>query len=154
MIIKEGEVSALAPLGKKKGDEKAKPKPYVPRPETLPPMDLLKSAKASKVTDADVQRQADMIETTLAHFGLAGKVVEIRRGPTVTQFGVEPGYLEKPGVEKGEKRQQKVRVAKLPHCKTTLRWRSRRSRCASKHPSPGVAWLALRCPTPAPAWWI
>jgi S-DNA-T family DNA segregation ATPase FtsK/SpoIIIE len=113
VIIKEGEANVLSPTGKKKADEKSKPKPYVPRPETLPPMDLLKNAKASKVTDADVQRQADMIETTLAHFGLAGKVVEIRRGPTVTQFGVEPGYLEKPGVEKGEKRQQKVRVGQI-----------------------------------------
>ena len=110
VILKEGEASAY---GKKKAEEKDKAKPYVPRPDILPPIDLLKSAKASKVTDADVQRQADMIETTLVHFGLAGKVVEIRRGPTVTQFGVEPGYLEKPGVEKGEKRQQKIRVSQI-----------------------------------------
>ena len=59
-----------------------------------------------------MQRLADVIETTLAHFGLAGKVVEIRRGPTVTQFGIEPGYLERPGPN-GEKRMQKIRVSQI-----------------------------------------
>jgi DNA segregation ATPase FtsK/SpoIIIE, S-DNA-T family len=105
-IIKGGETrTAPAPAGKK-------PKQPVPREETLPPMQLLKMVREAKGDDADAQRQADIIETTLAHFGLAGKVVEVRRGPTVTQFGIEPGYLERSGPN-GEKRMQKIRVGQI-----------------------------------------
>ncbi|HQW33816.1 MAG TPA: DNA translocase FtsK [Thermoflexales bacterium] len=76
----------------------------------LPPMTLLKAAAKTggRASEADAQRMADEIETTLTHFGLLGKVVEIRRGPTVTQYGVEPGYLER-GTQNREKIIQKVR---------------------------------------------
>jgi S-DNA-T family DNA segregation ATPase FtsK/SpoIIIE len=95
-----------------KADTLTEKKPYVQRPDTLPPLDLLKRIKDAKNSNADVKRQADMIEQTLVHFGLVGKVTEIRQGPTVTQFGIEPGYIERPGVN-GEKRQQKIRVGQI-----------------------------------------
>ena len=102
-IIKQNEPKAPAKKSTKKPP---------PHEQTLPPMTLLKAVKETKNNDADVQRQADIIETTLAQFGLAGKVVEIRRGPTVTQFGIEPGYLER-SAPNGEKRQQKIRVGQI-----------------------------------------
>ena len=115
MIIQMGEAAAKdaakEKLGKGKAKELAK-KPLAPRPVTLPPIELLKTTRATKVSDVDVQRQADVIETTLVHFGLVGKVVEIRRGPSVTQFGIEPGYLDKTGPN-GEPRQQKIRVSQI-----------------------------------------
>ncbi len=99
---------------KKPAPPKADKKPRKPAVHgtALPPLSLLKQSKDTKSNDADVQRQADIIETTLAQFGLAGRVVEIRRGPTVTQYGIEPGYLERPGPN-GEKRMQKIRVSQI-----------------------------------------
>jgi S-DNA-T family DNA segregation ATPase FtsK/SpoIIIE len=94
-----------APAGKKA-------KVPVPHDDTLPPATLLKAVKDTRNNDADVKHQADIIETTLAQFGLAGQVVEVRRGPTVTQFGIEPGYLERSGPN-GEKRKQKIRVSQI-----------------------------------------
>ncbi|MCS7061675.1 MAG: DNA translocase FtsK, partial [Anaerolineae bacterium] len=91
---------------------KAERKKQTIRGTVLPPLSLLERPKEVKNSDANVQRQADIIETTLAQFGLAGRVVEIRRGPTVTQFGIEPGYLERPGPN-GEKRLQKIRVSQI-----------------------------------------
>jgi hypothetical protein len=84
-------------------------KPYV-RPDTLPRIDLLKAVKEVKNSDADAKRLADVIETTLSQFGLAGKVVEIRRGPTVTQFGIEPGYMDR-GSQSRDKALLKMRNA-------------------------------------------
>ncbi len=98
VIIKQDEV---------KHDKPARP--YV-RPDTLPDIHLLKAAKEVKNSDADAKRLADVIETTLAQFGLAGKVVEIRRGPTVTQFGIEPGYLDR-GAQSRDKALLKIRNA-------------------------------------------
>ncbi len=84
-------------------------KPYA-RPDTLPPLDLLKPARQVRLSEEEVRRQAQVIETTLAQFGLSGKVVEVRRGPTVTQFGVEPGYMER-GSQSREKALQRFRAA-------------------------------------------
>ncbi len=90
----------------------AKAKPLAPRPDTLPPLSLLRASKQTSTArnDADARRQADIIETTLAHFGLSGKVVEIWRGPTVTQFGIEPGYVDR-GLQSRDKNAQKIRAA-------------------------------------------
>ncbi|MCS6774419.1 MAG: DNA translocase FtsK [Thermoflexales bacterium] len=73
------------------------------RQSALPPLSLLRPAKSAKPSDADIKRQAEIIETTLAQFGLSGRVVEIRSGPTVTQFGVEPGYVERGSAQSREK---------------------------------------------------
>ena len=109
-IIKNDEKKAAPAKAAAKAEKKPK-KPAV-HGTALPPMSLLRQTKEAKNNDADVTRQADIIETTLAQFGLAGRVVEIRRGPTVTQFGIEPGYLERPGPN-GEKRMQKIRVSQI-----------------------------------------
>ena len=36
-------------------------------------------------------------EQALAEFGVPARVVKVSRGPTVTQFGLEPGYVERAG---------------------------------------------------------
>ncbi len=59
----------------------------------LPPISLLEDPKAiNKQKAADTQRRAALIVDTLASFGVDSRVVEINEGPTVTQFGVEPGW--------------------------------------------------------------
>ena len=59
------------------------------------------------VNDEFDRQRAQVIEETLASFGAPGHVVEISRGPTITQFGVEPAYLETRG------RRTRVRVGKI-----------------------------------------
>lgn len=88
-----------------------KPARAYARPETLPPLSLLKLVKERRGSDEEARRQAQIIETTLAHFGLAARVVEIRRGPSVTQFGVEPGFVERGAQAHRDKALQKLRAA-------------------------------------------
>ena len=38
-----------------------------------------------------MRAQAKVIEETLASFNVQARVVEVSSGPTVTQFGLEPG---------------------------------------------------------------
>ena len=40
------------------------------------------------------KERAALIEDTLTSFGAPSKIVEIKRGPTITQFGVEPLFVE------------------------------------------------------------
>ena len=58
----------------------------------LPAMDLLKPAGTREAAAMDNARRAELIVQTLASFGVDARVVEISEGPTVTQFGVEPGW--------------------------------------------------------------
>jgi S-DNA-T family DNA segregation ATPase FtsK/SpoIIIE len=84
--------------------------PARPRDKRLPSLDFLNESPYPAASEADVERKKHIIEETLASFGVPAKVVSIRQGPTVTQFGVEPGYID--GRREGE-RQRKVRVSKI-----------------------------------------
>jgi len=61
----------------------------------LPPIDILDSAPEVEFGQADNMQRAKLIEDALASYGVAAKVVQINAGPTVTQFGVEPGWDRK-----------------------------------------------------------
>ena len=61
----------------------------------LPPIDILDSAPEVEFSQADNMQRAKLIEEALASYGVEAKVVQINAGPTVTQFGVEPGWDRK-----------------------------------------------------------
>ncbi len=84
----------------------------VKRDRRLPPLDLLEDEEPAAVSPEEIRQKAAIIEDTLRQFGLEARVVEATQGPAVTQFGVLPGYIERPGPE-GEVRRQKVRVAQI-----------------------------------------
>ncbi len=58
----------------------------------LPSMDVLTEKAAPETGRADSAMRAALIEEALASFGVDAKVVQINEGPTVTQFGIEPGW--------------------------------------------------------------
>ncbi|MDY7018887.1 MAG: DNA translocase FtsK [Chloroflexota bacterium] len=61
----------------------------------LPPIDILSKATEIELDKDDIEKQAALIEESLASYGVEAKVVQINTGPTVTQFGVEPGWDRK-----------------------------------------------------------
>lgn len=79
---------------------------------TLPPYDLLAPASGSSGKVANARHQAQIIEETLTGFGVPAKVVEVNQGPTVTQFGVKPGYIVK-RASNGTETKHRVRVSKI-----------------------------------------
>lgn len=61
----------------------------------LPSLDLLDEMAEVELSQAEVERRARLIEEALASYGVEAKVVQINVGPTITQFGVEPGWDRK-----------------------------------------------------------
>ncbi|HEY7270665.1 MAG TPA: DNA translocase FtsK, partial [Dehalococcoidia bacterium] len=61
---------------------------------TLPPMDMLAAGPAAdaEIAKPDNTARAALIVETLASFGVDARVVQVNEGPTVTQFGIEPGW--------------------------------------------------------------
>jgi len=58
----------------------------------LPAIEMLNAPIPSQHRKHDNAARAQLIVDTLASFGVDATVVEINEGPTVTQFGVEPGW--------------------------------------------------------------
>jgi S-DNA-T family DNA segregation ATPase FtsK/SpoIIIE len=81
----------------------------------LPPLDLLYGAPPQSFSEAEIQHRARIIEEALESFGVPARVVDIKQGPVVTQFGVEPGFVE---LRSGE--QRKVRVSKITSLRDDL----------------------------------
>lgn len=54
-----------------------------------PPLTLLHDVKQAEADRGDVNKNADIIEKTLDSFGIRARVVELNRGPTVTQYALE-----------------------------------------------------------------
>lgn len=65
--------------------------PFRPSPWELPPLLLLAPPDAERVAPDNGARSRLIVET-LASFGVDARVVQVNQGPTVTQFGLEPGW--------------------------------------------------------------
>jgi len=62
---------------------------------SLPPVEILDHTAEVEFGEADNIQRAKIIEEALNSYGVEAKVVQINAGPTVTQFGVEPGWDRK-----------------------------------------------------------
>ncbi len=74
--------------------------------------EILEEASDMQINQEILRERARIIEETLQAFGVPVQVVEVNRGPTVTQFGVRPGYIEK-RTSSGKVERVKVKVSKI-----------------------------------------
>jgi len=86
------------------------------------------------------QHRAAIIEETLESFGAPGSVVEINRGPTITQFGVEPEFIESRG------RKRRVRVSKITGLADDLALALAARRIRMEAPVPGKGYIGVEVP--------
>ena len=84
--------------------------------------------------------RASIIEETLDSFGSPGHVVEINRGPTITQFGVEPDFVE----VRGQKR--RVRVSKITSLADDLALALAARSIRMEAPVPGKGFVGMEVP--------
>jgi S-DNA-T family DNA segregation ATPase FtsK/SpoIIIE len=75
----------------------------------LPPVaEILEESLDQEISQAEIRRRVKIIEETLVSLGVPAKVVEVNQGPVITQFGVEPGFIDgRAG------RRMKVKVSKI-----------------------------------------
>ncbi len=121
-----------------------KPK-KIKRDRNLPPLDLFEDHTLLTITDSEIQRKSDLIEETLRQFGLEAKVVRVSQGPAVTQFGVEPGYVDRPGTD-GEVRKQKVRVSQISSLSNDLALALAAPSLRIEAPVPGQSFVGIEVP--------
>ncbi|MFC1956413.1 DNA translocase FtsK [Chloroflexota bacterium] len=87
----------------------------------LPPVDILDISPDVEFSEADNLQRAKLIKDALASYGVEAKVVQINAGPTVTQFGVEPGWDRKFKEYKEKDRDGNIKVRLEEVAKTRVK---------------------------------
>jgi len=139
--IDSSAVPAIAPVGNSPQPTRTTSGPAVIH-WTLPQVsDILDSGNAPAINEDFIQQRARLIEETLASFGAPAQVVAISRGPSITQFGVEPLFLETRGGVK-----TKVRVSKIASLSDDLALALAAPRIRIQAPVPGHSYVGIEVP--------
>ena len=102
--------------------------------------DILDAGSAPAINEEFIQQRARLIEDTLASFGAPAQVVEISRGPTITQFGVEPLFVE------SRAGRTRVRVSKIASLSDDLALALAAPRIRIQAPVPGRSYVGIEVP--------
>ena len=107
----------------------------------LPPIDeILEEASEQDISQAEIRARVRIIEETLASFGVPARVVEVNQGPVITQFGVEPGYIERRG------KRTKVKVSQIAKLADDLALALAASPVRIEAPVPGRSIVGIEVP--------
>jgi S-DNA-T family DNA segregation ATPase FtsK/SpoIIIE len=102
---------------------------------------ILEPGAVGKADDEFDRERARMIEETLQAFGAPARVVEVNRGPTITQFGVEPDF-----VEGRAGRRIKVKVSKISALADDLALALAAPSIRIEAPVPGKGYVGIEVP--------
>ena len=113
--------------------------------QNLPSYDLLINEQVTLMDEGSIHATAQLIEQTLAEFGIPSRVVGYRVGPTVTQFAVEPGFIEKVDSD-GQVAKHKVRVSQISGLGRDLALALSAHRLRIEAPVPGKSFVGIEVP--------
>ncbi len=88
----------------------------------------------------DAEEQARIIEETLAEFGVPARIVTINRGPRVTQFGLEPGHVDRKGVR------SRIKVSRIVALQNDLALALAAAPIRIQAPVPGRPYVGIEIP--------
>ncbi len=138
-ILSRGAVAVEPPPAKKSRKTSAPKVKPVRSAEDLPGVDLL-DADSGIYGSTDAKAMGQLIETTLADFNVPVRVVNVESGPTVTQFGVEPQYLERSG------QRRKIRVNRIVNLADDLALALAARAVRIEAPVPGRPFVGIEVP--------
>ena len=120
--------------------------PLVHREWQLPTLqEILEESVEQEISAHEIRTKVRQIEETLVHFGVPAKVVEVNQGPTITQFGVEPGFLEQKGPD-GAMRRTKVKVSRITALQHDLELALAAAPVRVEAPVPGKSIVGIEVP--------
>ena len=129
-------------MSDEKDERPAKP---IQRDAVLPPLEMLIDERKVRLDERTINQMAGLIEKTLAEFGIPAKVIGFRVGPAITQFAVEPGFIDK-GNNGDEEQRMKVRVAQIASLQKDLSLALSAQRLRIVAPVPGRSFVGIEVP--------
>jgi S-DNA-T family DNA segregation ATPase FtsK/SpoIIIE len=117
------------------------------RHESLPPLDLLDDNDFGRPAEDEINTNAQIIEETVEDFGMRVEVVDVKTGPTVTQYAVSP-ITE---VERnGKKIIERVRVTAVAGLARDLSLAMAAPSVRIQAPVPGTNYIGVEVPNARP----
>lgn len=110
-----------------------------------PSLDLLEISSEAAYAQATAEQKAKTIEETLSQFGIPAKVIDKKAGPTITQFAVEPGFIERKGLD-GTMLRRKVPVNRILALSNDLALALAASPIRIEAPVPGRNYVGIEVP--------
>lgn len=107
--------------------------------------DILEDSSEQDIQQEDLRKRVQVIEQTLAGFGVPVQVVEVNQGPAVTQFGLRPGVIVRKD-RKGVEKQIKVRVSQIQALANDLSLALSASPIRIEAPVPGRDFVGIEVP--------
>jgi S-DNA-T family DNA segregation ATPase FtsK/SpoIIIE len=111
----------------------------------LPSLDLLLDNPTALTDESFIHAKAVQIEKTLEEFGIPVRVAGYRVGPTIIQYAIEPGFIEKVN-NNGDIVKKKVRVSQIAGLKRDLTLALSVDRLRIEAPIPGHAFVGVEIP--------
>lgn len=119
------------------------------RDPILPPLELLSDIELNKPTEEEINTNARIIKNTLLEFDLETEVIDVKIGPTVTQYAVSP-YTETMN-DDGEWVLNRVRVGQIANLAGDLALALSAKRLRIQAPVPGHSYVGVEVPNRSPS---
>ena len=115
----------------------------------LPPLDLLREIELNLPDEREINHNVVLIENTLLEFDIDVDVVDVRVGPTVTQYALQP-YREITNTE-GEVSFSRTRINKIASLSSDLALALSARRLRMETPVPGQNYIGIEVPNRKPS---
>lgn len=119
------------------------------REKVLPSLDLLQDIEIEPPDEQEINRNVVLIENTLLEFDINVDVVDVKVGPTVTQYAVQP-FREVTNSE-GEIVKERTRLSKIAALANDLALSLSTRRLRLETPVPGHSYMGVEVPNKNPS---
>lgn len=117
------------------------------RDKDLPPLELLQDLEIILPDEEEINKNVVLIENTLLEFDIDIDVVDVRIGPTVTQYAVQP-FREDKDSDGGTNR---TRLSKIAALSSDLSLSLSAKRLRLETPVPGHSYMGIEVPNKKPS---
>ncbi|HEX2619875.1 MAG TPA: DNA translocase FtsK, partial [Phototrophicaceae bacterium] len=131
-------------------DNIKEPKKTGKREKDLPAIELLQDVDIVMPEETEINRNVVLIENTLLEFDIDIDVVDVRIGPTVTQYAVQP-FREKKDEAGGDSIMQRTRLNKIASLANDLALSLSARRLRLEVPVPGHTYMGIEVPNKKPS---
>jgi S-DNA-T family DNA segregation ATPase FtsK/SpoIIIE len=130
-------------------DSMKEPKRMGKRDANLPPLDLLRDVELQVPDEQEINTNVVLIENTLLEFDIDVDVVDVKVGPTVTQYAVQT--FKETTTDEGEIATQRTRISRIASLSGDLALALSAKRLRLETPVPGHSYIGIEVPNKNPS---
>jgi len=119
------------------------------REASLPPLEMMRDIELNIPDEQEINNNVVLIENTLLEFEIDVDVVDVKIGPTVTQYAVQP--FKETSTGEGETVVQRTRISKIASLSGDLALALSAKRLRLETPVPGHSYVGIEVPNRNPS---